>query len=374
MTEVPATRILIVDDEAPQMKALCDTLRDEGYEAAGFTSGQDALAALREKSFDLLLTDLMMPEMDGIALLRAAQEVDRQLVGIVMTGHGTINTAVEAMQVGAIDYVLKPFKLSAAIPVISRALAMRRLRVENAKLEQLLHERNAALEAMNDELEAFASSVAHDLHAPARHIAGYAEILLEDCAGELSENAQRHLQTISGAAERMGQLISDLLAFSRLARSEMHRRPVNLGELVTRVRGELEYETRGRAIVWKVADLPTVEADHSLLRQVFYNLLSNAIKYTRKRETATIEIGCREEPGELVCFVRDNGAGFDMRYVEKIFRIFQRLHRADEFEGNGVGLSSVQRIVHRHGGRIWAEAEVDRGAVFTFTLPRSGSG
>lgn len=351
------------------MKALCDTLRDEGFQTAGFTSGPDALAALRETAFDILLTDLMMPGMDGIALMGAARELDPQLVGIVMTGHGAIDTAVAAMKAGALDYILKPFNLTAAVPVLSRAFAMRRLRVENASLERLLRERNAALEAANRELDAFTSSIAHDLLSPARHIGSFAQMLVRECAGELSPLAQRHLQTITGAAVRMSQLIADLLAFSRLARSEVRHRPVHLAALVAQAQRELEPETKDRAIDWKIAELPTVQADQSLLRQVFYNLLSNAVKYTRKRELATIEVGFREQPGELVCFVRDNGAGFDMRYAQKLFTIFKRLHRDDEFEGHGVGLSTVQRIIQRHGGRIWAEAEVNQGATFTFTLP-----
>jgi light-regulated signal transduction histidine kinase (bacteriophytochrome) len=296
--------------------------------------------------------------------------VDRHLVGVVMTGHGTIDTAVEAMKTGALDYVLKPFNLIAALPVLSRALAMRRLRMENTALEQRVRERNVALEAANQDLEAFAGAIAHDLHAPTRHIGGYARMVLDDCSGELGAEAQSRLRSIAELAERMGTLVSDLLAFARLARSEMRCRPVDLDALVAGVQRELEPETKDRTIVWKVAELPTIQADKSMLRQVFYNLLSNAIKYSRKKEQTLIEVGCQEQPGELICFVRDNGAGFDMRYAQKLFGVFHRLHRADQFEGTGVGLSIVQRIIHRHGGRIWAEAEVDKGATFTFTLPR----
>jgi two-component system, sensor histidine kinase and response regulator len=365
----PIARILIVDDEAAQMTALVNTLRDEGYDTTGFTTARDALAALKEHRFDLLLTDLMMPEMDGIALLRAAQLVDSQLVGVLMTGQGTIDTAVQAMKAGALDYVLKPFKLSSAIAVLSRALAMRRLRVENAALEQRVKEHTRALEAANRELEAFASSVAHDLRSPARHICGYVQMLREDCAGELSANAMHRLASISAAAERMTQLITDLLAFSRLARSEMHRAPVDLGYLAGQVRREMDFETNGRAIDWKIGALPIVQGDKSMLLVMLQNLFSNAVKFTRQRDLAQIEIGCQDHAGAPVYFIRDNGAGFDMRYADKLFGVFQRLHRHEEFEGTGVGLSIVQRIIHRHGGRIWAQAEPSKGATFFFTLP-----
>jgi len=369
-------RLLVVDDEIRQMTALCDTLRDHGYETTGFSAGQAALDAMREMKFDLLLTDLMMPGMDGIALLRAALALDPDLVGIVMTGHGTIDTAVEAMKTGALDYILKPFKLSAVIPVLSRAMTVRRLRRENAELEQRVRERtteleaaNGALESANKELEAFSYSVSHDLRAPLRHIDGFAQLLMSGYGEQLPPAAQRLLQNVCNGAERLGQLINDLLNFSRLSRQPLDKQTVNLSRLVQQVLAELHAERDGRQVEIRVDSLPNCLGDPSLLKQVFVNLLSNALKFTRKREQALIEVGCREEAGELICFVRDNGAGFDMQYAGKLFGVFQRLHGVDQFEGTGVGLSIVQRIIYRHGGRIWAEDEVDKGGVFHFTLP-----
>jgi hypothetical protein len=315
----------------------------------------------------------MMPEIDGIALLRSALAIDANLVGIMMTGHGTIDTAVEAMKAGALDYILKPFKLSAVIPVLARALTVRRLRQENAALQRRVNERTLQLEAANRELEAFATSIAHDLGAPARHIFSFAGMLKEKLDASAGPEALRYLQVISDASERMGRLITDMLGFSRLARAEMQRYRVDLGALVAEVQRELQPETGGRAIEWKIGALPTVQGDRSMLKQVFCNLLSNAVKYSRGRNPAVIEVGCREAEGELTCSVRDNGAGFAMENAKKLFGIFQRLHPANEFEGSGVGLSIVQRIVQRHGGRIWAEAERDRGATFFFTLPASSS-
>lgn len=369
MPAAPRAQLLIVDDEAPQMQALCDTLQDQGYATTGFTSATEALNALRRQKFDLLLTDLMMPEMDGIALLRAALEIDPQLVGIMMTGQGTISTAVAAMQSGALDYILKPFKLSAIVPVLSRALAVRQLRLENAELQRRVNERTAELEAANKELEAFSYSVSHDLRAPLRAVGGYSQMLLEDAAPRLLEEDLRLLHKICASAGQMQGIIEALLNLSRLGRQPLSKQPVQLARLVRQVFAELSKEREGRQVEIHVRDLPDGIGDPSLLKQVFVNLLSNALKFTRGTESAVIEVGWREQAGEKVYFVRDNGAGFNMQYAQKLFGAFQRLHRTDEFEGTGVGLSIVQRIIRRHGGRIWAEAEVNKGATFYFTLP-----
>ena len=372
MNAAARPRLLIVDDEAAQMTALCNTLEDQGYVTTGFTSAKEALAVLRGQEFDLVLTDLMMPEMDGIALLRAAQEMDANLVGIVMTGHGSIDTAVEAMKGGALDYIRKPFKLSIIVPVVARALGVRRLRMENAELERRVREHTAELAAANQELEAFSYSVSHDLRAPLRHIDGFAGLLAKHLEPSLDETGRRYLSTISGAAKQMGVLIDDLLAFSRIGRAELRRTRVDLAGLVREVLRILEPETAGRDIAWEIGDLPEVQGDPQLLRLVLQNLIGNALKYTRTRLEARIEIGARREGTETVCSIRDNGVGFDMRYVERLFGVFQRLHTSVEFEGMGIGLATVRRIVHRHGGRVWAEGEVDRGACFSFALPNRG--
>lgn len=378
MPDIPLPRILVVDDEVRQMTALSDTLRDHGYEVVGYSSSVAALAAIAESRYDLLLTDLMMPEMDGVALLRAAHDLDPDLVGIMMTGHGTIDTAVEAMKAGALDYILKPFKLSTVIPVISRAMAVRRLRLENAALaEQVLQHTaaletsNRALESANKELEAFSYSVSHDLRTPLRHIDGFTQLLTKGYASELPPAAQRLLQNISDSAQRLGVLIEDLLSFSRLSRQPLVKHPVDIAVLVQQVLSELRADYSERQVDFRLGPPARCIGDASLLKQVFMNLVTNALKFTRHRESAIIEISCTEQPGELLCIVRDNGAGFDMKYAGKLFGVFQRLHPADQFEGTGVGLSIVQRIIHRHGGRIWAEAEIDQGATFHFTLPRA---
>ncbi len=351
------------------MEALCKTLELEGYSTTGFNSAYEGLKALRDGQFDLLLTDLKMPEMDGITLLRAALEVDRNLVGIMMTGNGTIATAVEAMKAGALDYILKPFKLNAILPVLSRALEVRRLRMENAELARRVRERTEELEAANEELDAFSSSVSHDLGAPLRGITGFSSILETEYSAQMPVEAQKLLNRVTASARRMGQLIEDLLRFSKLGRQPLSKEPVRTAALVQEVLNELLREHADRQFQIRVDDLPGCLADASLLRQVFVNLLSNAVKFTRKKEIASIEVGCQEQGREEVYYVRDNGAGFDMKHVEKLFGAFQRLHRRDEFNGTGIGLSIVQRIIVRHSGRIWAEAEVEKGATFYFTLP-----
>jgi signal transduction histidine kinase len=247
----------------------------------------------------------------------------------------------------------------------------RRRENEIRKLNQELGKRAAELEVSNRELESFTYSVSHDLRAPLRHVVGYSELLQRQALSLLDEKSQRFVRTILDSAKRMGNLIDDLLAFSRIGRAETKRTEVDLEQLVKEVVAEIGQDTKRRDIAWKIGALPVCTGDRSMLRLVVVNLVSNAVKFTSMRTPAEIEIGCvdgREDQAEL--FIRDNGAGFDMRYVDKLFGVFQRLHSAEEFEGTGIGLATVQRIIHRHGGEIRAEGEVDHGATFYFSLPR----
>jgi len=251
----------------------------------------------------------------------------------------------------------------------------RRAKDQIAALNADLQQRAAQLQAANKELEAFSYSVSHDLRAPLRHIDGYVARLVKATAEKLDEKSRRYLKIISEAAKEMGQLIDDLLDFSRAGRQEMQNGVVELRELAQEVIGSLGAETQGRNIRWKNGELPVIAGDAVMLRQVMINLLSNAVKYTRPRDPAEIEIGCASQTDqEVVVFIRDNGVGFEMEYVDKLFGVFQRLHRANEFEGTGVGLANVRRIVERHGGRTWAEGAVDRGATFYFSLPKEQKG
>lgn len=238
----------------------------------------------------------------------------------------------------------------------------------NAELESRVSERTAQLEAANKELEAFSYSVSHDLRAPLRAVDGFSQATLEDYADVLPEEGKRYLQLIRAGAQRMGNLIDDLLTFARLNRQELKKSPVDMIELVRGTAVELGFPWQDRKVEMHLGELPSTSGDRSLLKQVWLNLISNALKYTGKRERAQIEIGASDEHGKPVYFIRDNGTGFDMRYAGKLFGVFQRLHRSEDYPGTGVGLAIVQRIVHRHGGRVWAEATEGRGATFYFTL------
>jgi len=242
-----------------------------------------------------------------------------------------------------------------------------------AQLERRVRERTEELDASNKELEAFSYSVSHDLRAPLRHVTGFANLLEQHAGPALDDQGRRYVNTITEAAARMATLIDDLLAFSRMGRASLAKRRVDLSQIVEDARAEVSTDINGRRIVWNVQPLPPVEADPALLRPVMVNLLSNAIKYTKTREEARIDIGTESRSGEVIVFVRDNGVGFDMAYAHKLFGVFQRLHRADEFTGTGIGLANVRRIVQRHGGRTWAEGAVDAGATFYFSLPAKES-
>jgi len=239
----------------------------------------------------------------------------------------------------------------------------------NLELEQRVVERTAELESANKELEAFSYSVSHDLRAPLRHIEGFVEILRGSQARALDDEGQRHLQTISDSSRQMGKLIDDLLSFSRTTRVELRKVRVSLDDVIQGVIHEMKPDLKDREVEWKIGPMPEVEGDPALLHQVFYNLIGNALKYTRTRPYTKIEMGSTQTDNEFVIYIRDNGVGFDPRYAQKLFGVFQRLHRASEFEGTGIGLANVRRIITRHGGRTWAESELDEGATFFFSLP-----
>ena len=256
----------------------------------------------------------------------------------------------------------------AFIETLNRRRAEKKIEELNAELNRHL----LLAEAANKELEAFSYSVSHDLRAPLRHITGFVELLNKRDMEGMDEKSRHYLQVISESAQKMGVLIDDLLAFSRMGRAEMMRSRIDFNVLVKEIVDDLKGETQGRDIVWEIAPLPVVEGDAAMLRQVLANLVSNALKFTLPRPQARIEIGAvTDQPRETLFYVRDNGVGFDMKYVDKLFGLFQRLHSQEEFAGTGVGLANVQHIIHRHGGRSWAEGTVDGGATFWFALPKT---
>ncbi len=362
VAQVPSTtrsRILWADDNA-DMRDYVRRLLADRYEVTAVPDGEAALAAALAKPPDLVLTDVMMPGLDGFGLLRElrANRSTHTIPVILLSARAGEESAVEGLEAGADDYLVKPFSAR-------ELLARVRTHLELAKVRRAWA---IELEAANKDLEAFSSSVSHDLRGPLRAIDGFSHIVMEDYSAELPEEAKHLLAMVRSSAQQMNQLIDDLLRLSRLGRQRLSKKRVSLAGLVHGVLEELQREQPERQITVEVSDLADCIADESLLKQVFVNLLSNAFKYTNRKENAYVEVSCQQQNGETIYFVRDNGAGFDAQHADKLFAVFQRFHRADEFEGTGVGLSIAHRIIQRHGGRIWAEAEVNKGAVFYFTL------
>jgi light-regulated signal transduction histidine kinase (bacteriophytochrome) len=311
----------------------------------------------------------MMPEMDGITLINAAREIDSTLGAVVMTGHGTIDTAVQAMKVGAFDYILKPFKLNVILPVISRALDVQRLRRENAELQAREQQRSEELAAAYQDLESFSYSISHDLRAPLRTIDSFVQVLEEDFAEGLGEEGRRVIGIIRRGSKTMDQLIVGLLEFSRVGRERLDPNRIDMTALAGAAAAEVMAVYTGPKPHIDIGDLPSVAGDATVIRQVWCNLIGNALKYSAKRPEPRVRVSGRIEGQEAIFQVEDNGAGFDMRYADKLFGVFQRLHRTEDFSGTGVGLAIVHRIITRHGGRISAQGAPDAGACFQFALP-----
>jgi light-regulated signal transduction histidine kinase (bacteriophytochrome) len=261
-------------------------------------------------------------------------------------------------------------KPSDRMPEAAMRQRMEQMEVEIFQSAQRAKMANDLLRSANQELEAFSYSVSHDLRAPLRHIAGFIELLQRDATSTFSDKGRGFLQTIGQSAKRMGNLIDDLLAFSRVGRVAIQKTEVSLGQIVEEVIAEFAGEIKNRTVEWKIASMPRLWADRALMRLVLMNLIGNAVKFTRTRSAAVVEVSSLPvQEGYVTFYVRDNGVGFDSQYIEKLFGVFQRLHRADEFEGTGIGLANVQRIVLRHGGKVWAEGDLDRGATFYISIP-----
>jgi signal transduction histidine kinase len=331
----------------------------------------DAIAQRERLGYEavrhLALSGAAKNELEGIqALMTELDSAEQRALHarVTQSAGSTINT-IMLLGLGAL---LQLVLLGSVYYLIHHDVTERR------RVAAELQSRGELLEAANKELEAFSYSVSHDLRAPLRHIDGYAALLSKAAGESLNDKARRYLQTISSSAKQMGQLIDDLLVFSRMGRQDMLRTTVNLDQLVKTVLQDLRLDLQGRTISWTIHPLPNVSGDPAMLRQVLMNLVSNALKFTATRLEAKIEIGvAKRSPSEVEIFVRDNGVGFDMQYVDKLFGVFQRLHRNDEFEGTGIGLANVRRIIRRHGGRTWAEGALDQGATFYFSLPPARS-
>lgn len=367
------SKIVIVDDEVIIARELEARLTALGYDVAGIAAtGPEAIALTLEARPDLVLMDIMLKGgMDGI---QATEEIRRHcsVPVIYLTAFADQKTLERAKVTGPHGYIVKPFTEPELRANVEMALfkhkAEEEVRRLNADLERRVRERTQELEAANKEMEAFAYSVSHDLRAPLRAIDGFSQALLEDYRDKVDAEGQDYLRRVRAASQRMAKLIDDLLHLSRLSRAPMNRQSVDLSVLAERVVSELRTVEPFRGVEVLIAPGVMAEGDPGLLEVVLKNLLSNAWKFTGKTSHARIEFGVTDHDGRPAFFVRDNGAGFDMAYADRLFGAFQRLHSEDEFPGTGIGLATVQRIIRRHGGRVWAEGAVGKGATFYFVL------
>ena len=413
--------ILLVDDREDKRLAMETIIADLGENIISVSSGNEALRCLLSQEFAVILLDVNMPGMDGFEtahLIRQRKSSEFTPI-IFITGISDTETHVSrGYSLGAVDYILTPVmpdvlrtkvsvfvelykkteqikqqaerlrhahdqldlrvrERTAELAVTNQALQAEigeRRRAEdkilkiNGELEHRVSERTSELAAANLELEAFTYSVAHDLQAPLRNIQSYAQLLDDDFSEGLASQGQQYLKRIGVRARFMRQLVEDLLSLSRIGKQNLNCQNTSLRTLLDEAVAGFQSDTEGRQIEWVIGELPEVSCDPALVRQVLTNLLSNAIKYTQSREKALIEVGQEKNAGEVSVFIRDNGVGFDMRYLDKLFGAFQRLHRPGQYDGTGVGLAIVARIIHKHGGRVWAEGEEEKGATFHFTL------
>jgi len=352
-------RILLVDDNA-ELRAYMARLLEPYFSVEVANDGQSALERANAAPPDLVVSDVMMPRLDGFGLLRAlrAEARTRTIPVILLSARAREEATVEGFDAGADDYLVKPFSARELLARVRTHLQLARLRREWA----------SELERANRELESFSYSVSHDLRAPLRIVQGYSAALLQDFGPTLQEEMKLDLERIVAASARMSQLIDDLMNLARITSVPLHKQPVQLSELARGVVADLRRGSPGWAGAVEIAEGLTARGDARLLTIALENLVGNALKFTARHSNPQLTIGQVQKDGQSVFYVRDNGAGFDMTHASRLFAPFQRLHAASEYEGTGVGLATVHRIITRHGGYIWAEAGVDRGATFFFTL------
>lgn len=368
-----AADLLVVDDDIVELRALCDSLREEGYAASCHDEPARALDVMGERSFDLLLTDLRMPGIDGLTMLRKARESDPDIGVIVMTGYGTVQSAVESLHLGAVDYVQKPITLAALLPVLRRSLHLRAMAREKRALEVRDREHTARLEAANRDLELFGARVAHDLREPVNVVRGFGRMLSDSLPPDSPPDLTLFANHIIMAADRADRLVRDLFAFARLGDTPLVRKAVDLNAVLQRARDMVQLSHPARTAEWSIDPMPVVSGDASLLEQVFVNLFANAVKYSANRDVSRIQVGYRLETGVgHVVSVRDNGVGFNPAQADRLFFPFQRLHSSSQFEGSGMGLANVRHIVERHGGSVRGRSLAEGGAEFSVVLPIDG--
>lgn len=368
-------QILLIEDSPFAARRTEDMLKES--EDSRFSSEltcadrlSEGLRCLAAGGVDIILLDLMLPDSEAMDTFNAVKSKALNVPIIIMSGQTDETLAIKTVQGGAQDYLLKHLVSSELLKrSILYSIKRNRTRRQIEKLNDELERRLTELRETNKLLEAFSHSVSHDLQTPLRAIDGFSHMLVEDYTDRLDDEGKRLLNVIRSNTNKMGQFIKDLLDFSRSGRQEMHKMNIDMGHLAKEVFEELKMPVPERTLQLKMKPLPPARGDRAMIRAVFVNLLSNAVKFTEPKETAVIEVGGKTQKGENRYYVKDNGVGFDMRSAGKLFDSFQRLHSTDEFEGTGVGLAIVQRIIHRHGGRVQARGKVGKGATFSFTLP-----
>ncbi|MHB0957628.1 MAG: sensor histidine kinase [Pirellulaceae bacterium] len=379
--------ILLVDDEPRNLDVIETILDRPDYRLIRAQNADEALRELISHEIAVIVLDIRLPGTSGfeLAQLIKHRKKTQHIPIIFLTAYFQEDEHVlQGYDAGAVDYLSKPCnpailrsKVAVFVDLFCKSRALEAEVQERREAEQRIRELNQQLAhrvdelaAANAELEAFSYSVSHDLRAPLRQVVGFINLLTEAAEGQLDPRSAEYLPLIQDSVTRMGRLIDDLLEFSRIGRTELQASSVSLRSLLDQALQTLQPATEGRVIQWKIEPLPDVHGDATTLRQVLANLLDNALKFTRPRPAAHIEVGCLAQEDEDVVFVRDNGVGFDPRYANRLFGVFQRLHSREEFEGTGIGLASVRRIIHRHGGRTWAESALGRETTVYFSLPR----
>lgn len=381
-------KILHLEDEPADAELIKSALQSEdiSFDIRRVASREKYVEAVRQGGYDLIFADYSLPGFDGLTALEIAREKCPDIPFIFVTGKMGEELAIDSLKSGATDYVLK-HRLSRLSPAVKRALAevQERIKRKNAEtelkkyqehLEELVRQRtdelesvNAQLKAANKDLESFSFSASHDLRSPLITIDGFSRILQEDYGDKLDDEGKRLLSVVRENSRKMAQLIEDILSFSRVSTKGLQKSRIDMQALAKNVADDFIAVAAGGELRFSIGDIPAARGDLPMVRQVFVNLVSNALKYRRPDGIAEIEIGGREDVSGSTYFVKDNGIGFDMRSSDKLFGLFQRLHNHKEFRGTGVGLAIVKRIIEKHGGRVWAEAEVGKGATFYFSLP-----
>ncbi|HEY9810867.1 MAG TPA: ATP-binding protein [Halomicronema sp.] len=375
LTTSLSLRILVVEDD-PAMQEYIKTLLENHYKVETVSDALAAKAAIEKQPPDLVLSNVILLSEHK----KAPQTIQVPMILLC----SALESPIEISEAAVDDYLRKPFSERELLARVETHLKLAQIKQkaadyeaiaseainERTKLETRLLACTEQLKTSNKEIEQFSNSISHDIHTPLRYISTFINLLEQQInPANLDETSREYLQIIADSAKQADSLVQDLLKFSRLSRAELLLTTINMEQLVEEVLSFFESETQNRTINWHIESLPQLEGDPTMLRIVMHNLISNALKYTRTRQEAEITIGNIKQAEQIIFFIRDNGIGFDMQYIDKLFGIFKRLHLQEQFEGAGMGLANVRRIINRHGGKTWAEGKIDEGATFYFSLP-----